>query len=80
MKLGRSGGPAMVRSGVSSVMVISLRAGHVRDHAGWGPLQEEQMGSFAGHLFGGWLLGHCRQTCLFWQAACSWPNWKHLAH
>jgi hypothetical protein len=34
-----------------------LKLGQARDHAGWGPLQEEQEGSFAGHLFGGWLLG-----------------------
>jgi hypothetical protein len=46
------------RTGVSSVTRICLKLGHARDHAGWGPLQEEQEGSFAGHRFGGWLLGH----------------------
>jgi hypothetical protein len=45
------------RTGVSSVTWIFLKLGHARDHAGWGPLQVEQEGSFAGHLFGRWLSG-----------------------
>jgi hypothetical protein len=48
---------------------ICLKLGHARDHAGWGPLQEEQEGSFAGHRFGGWLSGHLGQMALLVHSA-----------
>jgi hypothetical protein len=68
------------RTGVFSVTSTSLSLGHDRDHAGWGPLQEGQEGSFAGHLLGGWVSGHFGQIGLLVHSVCPWPNWKHLGH
>ena len=66
--------------GVSGVIVTFSNSGHLRDQAGWFPLQNGHWGSVLGHLFGTWLFGHVGQIGFLGHSEVLCPSVKHLEH